>query len=72
MKYLKFALGTGFAALAFMALVGSASATVVTSPSGTTLKGGAKIEAELTPGTEAVFKSSFIGEIKCKAPAAEA
>jgi hypothetical protein len=51
-------------ALALMMLgAGTASATTLTSPAGTQYSGTIKLElAE----NEAVFKSTFIGEIKCK------
>lgn len=63
MKYLKLMGLAAIAAAALMALAGTASATIITSPSGTQYSGTLKTELN---GGEAILKSSFIGEVKCK------
>ncbi|HEY2717314.1 MAG TPA: hypothetical protein VGI73_13930 [Solirubrobacterales bacterium] len=62
MKFLKMLGVAAVAAAALRAFAGSASATTLTSPSGTQY--GGTIATELKEG-EAVLKSSFIGEVKC-------
>jgi len=70
MKYLKTLAVAAVAAAALMAFAGSASATgiTVTTGDGTThtVTGTAVFTAGLEAGTEAILKSSFIGEVKCK------
>lgn len=64
MKYLKMIGLAAIAAAALMAFAGSASATVLTSPAGTTLPAGTTIHAELKEGV-AKLAASF-GNIECK------
>lgn len=71
MKYLKILALAAIAVCALMAFASSASATAitVTTENGTTdtVTKGAKLSAELEAGTEAILKSSFVGEVKCSA-----
>jgi hypothetical protein len=65
MRFIKVFKHAAIAAVVVMALEGaSASATTITSPSGTQYSGF--VSASLKFGTEATLKSSFIGEVKCK------
>ena len=64
MKYMKILAVAAVAAAALMAFAGTASATTVTS-GGSTLGVGATLHSVLKEG-EAILKSSFIGEVKCK------
>jgi len=63
MKYVKMLGLAALAAAALMAFAGSASATTLTSPSGTQYSG--TIAATLSSAS-ATLKSSFIGEVVCK------
>lgn len=65
MKYLKILTVAAVAAAALMAFVGSASATVVEFENGKTAAVGTTLTSMLKEG-EAILKSSFIGEVKCK------
>jgi hypothetical protein len=64
MKYAKMLGLLAVAAAALMAFAGSASATTLTSPAGTTLGKGATIHASLKAETEAVLSGTI--NVKCK------
>ncbi|MGN6217221.1 MAG: hypothetical protein ACTHN7_09745 [Solirubrobacterales bacterium] len=65
MKYLKILGLAAIAAAALMAFAGSASATVLTSPTGTALPAGTTLESHLKAGSKAVLKGVF-GNVECE------
>ncbi|MGN6663604.1 MAG: hypothetical protein ACTHK6_05290 [Solirubrobacterales bacterium] len=70
MKYLKILGLAAIAAAALMAFAGSASATTLTSPAGTTLPAGTVIKSQLKAGKKAVLKGAF-GNVECEASTLE-